>query len=116
MSSEREVTEMPTRLDVSAIITAPGGGAPPGFDRGWLIDGNREPFLSYVSGEPSVNWSAELEQLHEEASRTHFLDRWTRSAILERVGELHAGAVIADVGCSTGYLLEDLRSAIRPRR
>ncbi len=84
VSSEREVTEMPTRLDVSAIITAPGGGAPPGFDRGWLIDGDPVPFVSYVPRRSSVNWSADLEALHEESSRTHFLDRWTRGAILAR--------------------------------
>ena len=63
------------------------------------------------TADPSVNWSDELEQLHEESSRTHFLDRWTRGAILERVGALPADATIADVGCSTGYLLEDVRAA-----
>ncbi len=85
----------------------------PPFERGWVIDGRLHPYLAYVDGDPSVNWSAELEQLHEEASRTHFLDRWTRSAVLDRVGELPDHATIADVGCSTGYLLEDLRERYR---
>jgi len=76
-----------------------------------LGDGSREPFLSYVDGDPSVNWSDELEALHEEASKTHFIDRWTRGAMLARIGELPPGARIADVGCSTGYLLEDLQAA-----
>jgi SAM-dependent methyltransferase len=74
---------------------------------------DREPFTSYVEDDPSVNWSDELEQLHEESSRTHFLDRWTRSAILERVdaGALPAEPTILDLGCSTGHLLADLEAA-----
>jgi SAM-dependent methyltransferase len=84
----------------------------PAYDAGWLgPEGDRQPFLSYVETDPSVNWSDELEALHEEASRTHFIDRWTRSAIVSRVGRLDANAAIADVGCSTGYLLEDLHTA-----
>jgi SAM-dependent methyltransferase len=84
----------------------------PEFDAGWVLaDGHREPFLSYVDADPSVNWSAELEALHEEASRTHFIDRWTREAVVERIGALPPQATIADVGCSTGFLLEDLQAA-----
>jgi ubiquinone/menaquinone biosynthesis C-methylase UbiE len=61
--------------------------------------------------EADVNWSDELEELHEESSRTHFIDRWTRAAVLDAIREIPAGATIADLGCSTGYLLEDLRAA-----
>src|SRR6478672_13418633 len=68
------------------------------------------PFVSYVSEGAEVNWSEELEELHEESSRTHFIDVWTRTAMIERLGEVPAGGAIADLGCSTGYLLEDLRS------
>jgi ubiquinone/menaquinone biosynthesis C-methylase UbiE len=94
------------------ILPPPGISALPEYDGGWLTgDGERSPFLSYVANDPSVNWSAELERLHEEASRTHFIDRWTRAAILNRTGPLLPGATIADVGCSTGYLLEDLQAA-----
>lgn len=70
------------------------------------------PFVSHVAPEQAVNWSEELEELHEESSRSHFIDVWTRRAILARVGRLPDGATVIDVGCSTGYLLEDLRRAI----
>jgi SAM-dependent methyltransferase len=84
----------------------------PAFDRGWqLADGSSRAFLSYVETDPSVNWSDDLERLHEESSQTHFLDRWTRSAIISRVGAMPASPTIADVGCSTGYLLEDVGAA-----
>ncbi|HWW90150.1 MAG TPA: class I SAM-dependent methyltransferase [Solirubrobacteraceae bacterium] len=71
-----------------------------------------QPFVSHVTSEHAVNWSEDLEELHEESSRTHFIDVWTRSAILARVGPLPQRPRIIDVGCSTGYLLEDLRRAI----
>ena len=88
----------------------PGADALPPFDDGWLINGHPAPFLRY-DDPGTVNWSDELESLHEETSRTHFIDVWTRQAILARVADLQPSAVVADLGCSTGYLLEDLRAA-----
>lgn len=115
MTSERQGGDSAPRgqFEAPAIFsTPPGLASVPEFDRGWLTgEPIPTPFLSYAHADPSVNWSDELEQLHEESSRTHFLDRWTRGAILERVGLLPADATIADVGCSTGYLLEDVRAA-----
>jgi len=73
-------------------------------------------FASHVSAEHSVNWSDELEELHEESSRTHFIDVWTRRAMLARIGPLGTNPVVIDVGCSTGYLLEDLRRAMPTAR
>jgi ubiquinone/menaquinone biosynthesis C-methylase UbiE len=70
------------------------------------------PFVSHVPAEYAVNWSEELEELHEESSRAHFIDVWTRRAMLARVGWLPHGPTVIDIGCSTGYLLEDLRRAI----
>jgi SAM-dependent methyltransferase len=100
--------------DGTSLALAPPRGATtvPPFDAGWLVaGGEREPFIAYVESDPSVNWSDELERLHEESTRTHFLDQWTRSAILARLGVLGRAPVIADVGCSTGHLLEDLERA-----
>jgi SAM-dependent methyltransferase len=68
------------------------------------------PYLSYVAAERPVKWSEDLEELHEESSRTHFLDRWTRRAMLARLGPLPPAPTVVDLGCSTGYLLEDLRA------
>jgi SAM-dependent methyltransferase len=70
------------------------------------------PFASHVPAEHAVNWSEDLEELHEESSRTHFIDVWTRRAILARLGPLPVAPTLIDLGCSTGYLLEDLRRAI----
>lgn len=88
----------------------PGAMSVPQFDAGWLVDG-RQPlaFLDYVSEEAhAVNWSEGLEELHEESSRTHFMNVWTRRAMLSRLGALSQEPVVLDVGCSTGHLLYDL--------
>ncbi len=69
------------------------------------------PYVSTLADGGRVNWSAELEHLHEQASRTHFLDRWTRRALLDGIGPQRPDAVLADLGCSTGHLLEDLQAA-----
>lgn len=75
-----------------------------------LAEPGGEPFVSYTGDAAAVNWSDELEAVHAESSRTHFLDRWTRRAIIEGIGPLSPGAAVADLGCSTGFLLEDLHA------
>jgi SAM-dependent methyltransferase len=65
-----------------------------------------EPFLACVHDEFKVNWSERLEEMHEESTRTHFIDVWTRRAMLARLGP--PPATVLDLGCSTGYLLADL--------
>jgi len=67
-------------------------------------------------GGVAVNWSEQLEELHEESSRTHFLDIWTRRAMCEHLGPLPSRARVADIGCSSGYLLEDLATKLPDAR
>jgi ubiquinone/menaquinone biosynthesis C-methylase UbiE len=97
----------------ASLKTPPGRTALPAFDGGWRTDSSAGPeaFLTYVD-EPrgeEAGWSAELEELHEEATRTHFLDVWTREAALQALdAELPCGAAVADLGCSSGHMLEEL--------
>lgn len=82
-------------------------------DGGGVDTASREPFLECVSDEYAVNWSEDLEEMHEESSHSHFIEVWTRRAMLARLaGALPASPTIVDVGCSTGYLLADLRSRL----
>jgi SAM-dependent methyltransferase len=93
-------------------LRPPGGKRVPAFECGWCrSDGGRDAYLSYAGDDHAVNWSAELERLYVDHSREHFIDVWTRRAILERIGTLPADAVVADLGCSSGHLLRDLRRA-----
>jgi SAM-dependent methyltransferase len=90
------------------VAVPPGWNAVPAFDRGWVLEGDRLPYLAYAEPD-SANWSEDLEALHEESSRTHFIDVWTRDAVLARLGDLPDAATVVDLGCSSGYLLQDLR-------
>jgi len=95
---------------LGSIVKSPSTAPLPPFDGGWLVaSGSREAFLRYAS-DAAVNWSDELEQLHDAQGRLHFLDVATRRAILATVGEAD-GSTIVDLGCSSGYLLEELRAA-----
>jgi SAM-dependent methyltransferase len=86
---------------------------PSPLDRRGSTDGAAtEPFISYVPDDYAVNWSEDLEQMHEENSHTHFIEVWTRRAMLARLGTMPAAPTVIDIGCSTGYLLADLRAAV----
>jgi SAM-dependent methyltransferase len=91
---------------VNRFLSTPAPSAPGGED------GAREPFLSYVPDDYTVNWSDDLELLHEESSRTHFIEVWTRRAMLARLGRLRVAPTVIDVGCSTGHLLSDLHASL----
>jgi SAM-dependent methyltransferase len=96
----------------SLLRPPPGESAVPSFAFGWNRgDGVNACYLKYT--EPlGVNWSAELEALHEESSRDHPIDIATRRALVEGVsGMLGERSAVVDIGCSSGYLLEDLRRA-----
>ena len=57
------------------------------------------PFVSHVPPAFAVNWSEDLEELHEESSRTHFIDVWTRRAILAR---MHSSCTRRDCAATDG--------------
>lgn len=94
------------------LRTPPGLGVLPPFDEGWAVRGEpSRPYLGYVdfTGE---SWSDDLEEIHEESSRDHFMDVLTRDSLLDSVAlSVPPTGVVADLGCSTGYLLEDLARA-----
>jgi SAM-dependent methyltransferase len=76
-----------------------------------VSDDGAGPFVSCVAAEAedAVQWTQGLEDLHEQNSREHFIDVWTRKAMLTQLGPIPPRATVLDVGCSAGYLLEDVR-------
>lgn len=89
-------------MSEASVLTAGGTQDPTGA------------FVAFVPDSGEANWSENLEELHEESSRDHFLDRYTRQAILGAITPaLRDGGTVLDAGCSSGYLLADL-AAVRP--
>jgi SAM-dependent methyltransferase len=102
---------LPPDIDYLSTIAPPAGLTEiPPFDLGWQSPEGPLSHLTYVGG-AGWAWSDDLEELHEESSRDHFIDVLTRDSLTGAVPA--EAAVVADLGCSTGYLLEDLRR-VRP--
>jgi SAM-dependent methyltransferase len=96
---------------------------PPGYEaspvwtpEGFQLDGGR-PSAVLVYDVVDSHWSADLTALHEaEAGAHHPIDIASRRlavrSLVDGLAE-HAGfPVILDVGCSSGFVLEEIRSAL----
>jgi SAM-dependent methyltransferase len=80
---------------------------------GFLVGGVPTPVLSYRAG--SSGWTDDLTTFHEEnAGSDHFIDRASRAHALAQVKRHARGVqpVILEVGCSSGFLLEEVRRAL----
>jgi len=90
------------------------GGSPPVWTgRGFELDGARVPVMSYGVGESG--WSDGLTSMHEDvAGATHPIDLASRRHAVEQLRKhlTRPDAVVLEVGCSSGYLLRDMRAAL----
>jgi SAM-dependent methyltransferase len=80
---------------------------------GFIVDGQSVPILSYSPG--SSNWTDDLTHLHEAAAGDgqHPIDRASRAHAVDqiRANLPSPTASILEVGCSSGFLLNDLVNA-----
>jgi SAM-dependent methyltransferase len=76
---------------------------------GFRVGSVTVPVLSYSPG--SSGWTDELTDFHEEnTDGTHFIDVASRLHTLRSLARWTApSATIMDIGCSSGYMLRDLR-------
>jgi SAM-dependent methyltransferase len=75
----------------------------------FIVESERFEILTY--GQSESAWSPELTALHEkEASASHPIDIASRKMAIESMKLLqhHRNPIILDVGCSSGFLVEDL--------
>ena len=89
----------------------PGDTAPPIFEAGWpRPDGRVEPYISYLGAPSPEGWSSELEALHADATADHFIDVWTREAVLAalRAGCTSPPLDVLDLGCSSGLMTAEI--------
>lgn len=89
----------------------PGGGQPRWTGHGFEVDGRRHGVLAFAVG--ASGWSDDLTSFHEEqSSADHPIDLASRRrAVAQLRGRLPPRAAVLEVGCSSGYLLADLRAA-----
>lgn len=102
-----------TPLEFFPWPVPPGAAASPRWNgRDFEIDGRPSRILEYAVADS--HWSDDLTSLHEaEAGRDHPIDRASRELAVRSMQQLRADApTILDVGCSSGFLLEDLREAL----
>ena len=84
--------------------------APVWMGDGFRVGAERRPLLAYTVGDSG--WTDDLTAFHEDnAGSDHFIDRASRAHALGQV-KRHARAarpVLLEVGCSSGFFLEELR-------
>ena len=83
----------------------------------FVVSGERVRVLSF--GTAASGWTEALTELHEEvAGRDHFIDVASRAHALAQVKRAARAAspVVLEVGCSSGYFLEELRAAMPQAR
>ena len=79
---------------------------------GFRVGEENLPILSYEAG--ISGWTDDLTSFHEDtAGDSHFIDRASRRQAISQVAQNISGEapVILDIGCSTGFLLADLKQA-----
>ena len=94
----------------------PGTTAAPVWREGrFYLDEQPRRVLCYDAADS--HWSAELTELHEsEAGSHHPIDRASRAlavrSLTEYLPEQGAAPVVLDVGCSSGFVIEEIRAAL----
>jgi ubiquinone/menaquinone biosynthesis C-methylase UbiE len=91
----------------------PGAAAAPVWTGRQFAGGQR--VLAYDAGQS--HWSAELTELHEsEAGADHPIDLASRAlavrTLVQHLPPRGAGSAVIDVGCSSGFVIEDIQRAL----
>jgi len=89
----------------------PGTSTPPQWDgRQFFVDGQPRDLLCYEFAES--HWTSDLTELHEaEAGSSHPIDRASRALAIQSIEKFlpPRNVIVLDVGCSSGFLLEEIR-------
>jgi SAM-dependent methyltransferase len=99
-------------MNLSDFPWPPLAGEIPHWNGKHFVVGSVEHrFLRY--GDAQSAWSDQLTAMHEaEASSTHPIDLASRSLALQSMQRIGGAPIILDIGCSSGFLLEDFRLRI----
>jgi SAM-dependent methyltransferase len=81
-------------------------------NHGFRLGKSHLPILSYEPG--SSGWTDDLTTFHENtAGGSHFIDLASRRHAISQVAQYTSGTspIILDIGCSSGFLLADLKTS-----
>ncbi len=103
---------MDATFPIALPPVTPGGAAPVWTGRGFAVGGTVEPVLGYAINDSG--WTDELTSFHEGAAGDqHYIDIASRRCAISRVAKWVKAewAVIMDIGCSSGFMVRDLKAA-----
>ena len=92
-------------------LRPPSDGSPlPRFDGGWVTGEGVRAYMSYLGEQSPEGWSGDLEALHGDSTTDHFIDVWTREAVLAalRASRLPDRPSVLDLGCSSGLMIAEV--------
>ena len=80
------------------------------YDQGFKINGKIYPFYSFCQPNSESGWSDRMAEQLAEPSKNHFIDRYNRKIALDGIGNklVDENCCYLDMGCSSGYMLEDV--------
>ncbi len=94
--------------------TLGGDGPAPVWDGNQFLVGSKQSKILIYSQTDSA-WSADLTQMHErEASSSHPIDVASRAMAIDsmKLVKLERRPVLLDIGCSSGFLVEDMARSL----
>ena len=80
------------------------------YDKEFKVNGKTYPFHSYCHPDSEAGWSDQMALQLEQPTKTHFIDRYNRKLALDGIKDKLAnkGCRYLDMGCSSGYMLEEV--------
>lgn len=90
---------------------------PVGYNNGWInSDGSIVNTVleddSYKEEAENDSWSSEIEEIHEEPTKTGWIDVYERQRVLDAISEVlsEENKLIVEFGASSGYMIEEIRN------
>lgn len=79
------------------------------FRNGFILENHTFPYYSFCEPNIKGSWSNKLAENLEEHTKNHFIDIYNRKIVLKAINnKINKNSVIIDIGCSSGYMLEDI--------
>jgi ubiquinone/menaquinone biosynthesis C-methylase UbiE len=80
------------------------------YDKEFKLGQGNYPFYSYCQPDSEAGWSNEMAIKLEGPSENHFIDHYNRKVALDLIRDKleSKGCLYLDMGCSSGYMLEDV--------